>query len=253
MKRKLTGSATAAVMVFVVSTALAGVLGVRQVERLSTQMAWVASGDLTPGQTISRDMLAQRRISNDLAGIDNPAEVLGKLLLSAKKDGDRFRPSDLQAAPKSWLSQQVPAGRVLYTLRPRLGTIPHAQLRGGDVFDVLASGPAGVRTVARDVRLVGSLSDKPQAMAQAPGAFAALAQPVKPAKGAVTGPSLVVAVTPADVYPLASISDREVVSLVLHSAKSVALGKRPSISPQPTHRKVEIVNGLKRKTVHIGL
>ncbi|UTW12044.1 SAF domain-containing protein [Marinobacterium rhizophilum] len=253
MKRKLTGSATAAVMVFVVSTALAGVLGVRQVERLSTQMAWVASGDLTPGQTISRDMLAQRRISNDLVGIDNPGEVLGKLLLRAKKDGDRFQAADLQAPPRSWLSQQVPVGRVLYTLSPRRGTIPHSQLRSGDVFDVLASGSSGVRTVARDVRLIGTLSPKAQTPAPTDGAFAALAQSTRSARTVDTRASLVVAVAPQDVYPLASISEREKVSLVLHGSNAAALDSPLSISPQPTHRQVEIVNGLSRKTVHVRL
>nr|WP_067286590.1 hypothetical protein [Marinobacterium profundum] len=253
MKRKLTGSATAAVMVFVVSTALAGVLGVRQVERLSTQIAWVASSDLAAGQTIGRNMLEQRRVSDELEGIDNPRELIGKLLLTAKKDGERFQPSDLQAPPRSWLAQRVPVGRVLYTLSPRQGTIPHSQLRGGDVFDVLVSGPRGVRTVARDVRLMGTMANKSQAAPQAEGAFAALSQPRSKSQDGGSGPSLVVAVSPDEVYPLASISPQEVVSLVLHGSKSVALGEHLSINPQPTHRSIEIVNGLKRKSVNVRL
>lgn len=253
MKRKLNGSATAAVMVFVVSTALAGVLGVRQVERISNHLTWVARVDLVAGTQISRDMLQQQRISNDIQSVSNPRQLVGKLLLRNKDSGEPFMRSDLQNPPQSRLAQRVPPGRVLYTLAPKKGAIPHTQLRSGDVFDVLASGPAGVRTVARDVRLMGTLTNKPSAMPEPSGPLALLGTPSGRKVGTATGPSLVVAVHPADVYPLASIAMGEVISLVLHGAEMVENRERPSISPQPTHRQIEVFKGLKRKTVHVRL
>ena len=63
--------------------------------------------------------------------------------------------------------------------------------------------------------------------------------------------SLVMAVKPDDVYPLASISSRDVVSLVLHSALDTANGEQHYLGRVSTHRDVEVISGLARNTIKV--
>ncbi|MFT4919277.1 MAG: hypothetical protein ACI8RU_001896, partial [Zhongshania aliphaticivorans] len=68
-----------------------------------------------------------------------------------------------------------------------------------------------------------------------------------------TGVSLVVAVYPDDVYPLASIGSNDKVSLVLHGSRDLADGQPLRVRAVPTHRSIEVVSGLSRSRVNIRL
>jgi hypothetical protein len=253
MKKKLTGSTTAAISMFLISGVFASVLGARQFERYTTHEVLGLNGDWPAGVALEAAMLKKIRVDKDVSGIPDPRQVLGLKLGAPKKDGEVLRPAELKRAERSWLAQQVPEGKVLYTMAPQSGAIPYTQLRNGDSFDVIATGRNGVRTVARDVRLIGvsggrssgtdSRSDQ--------GGFLGLARPKASVRG--KGVSLVVAVAPEYVYPLAHISPKESVSIVLHGEESQVTERRAEIDPLPTHRQIEVVSGLKRKIISVAI
>lgn len=250
MKRKLTGSTTAAISMFLISGVLASVLGARQFERFTTHEVIGVNGNWPTGTQIDGAMLRKVRVNNEVSGIKDPRLVLGKQLDRPKRDGEIIRPAELKRPIKSWLAQQVPEGKVLYTLSPKLGSIPHNQLRNGDSFDVIATGRRGVRTIARDVRLVGVLSGKTAAAATAAISGFGAGSSAPRQRG---DSSLVVAVAPEYIYPLASIGQNDNVSIVLHGAYDEQADNRPTIDPRPTQRQVEVVSGLSRKMVSVAI
>lgn len=247
MNKKLTGSTTAAISMFLLSGVFASVLGVRQVERVTTHEVMGISGDWPAGVSIEPAMIQPVRVNKQVSGFKEPTHLVGKRLANDKKNGEVFRRDDLNAAPRSWLAQQIPEGMVLYTMKPQTGAIPHSQLRNGDLFDVLATGPGGVRTLARDVRLIGVMSgqNSSQAFANNPST-AARAQ-------SVSEVSMVVAIAPEYVYPLASIRTSDMVSIVLHGSSDSDSGSRLHIDPKPTHRNIEIVAGLQKRQVAVPM
>jgi hypothetical protein len=251
MKRKYSGSTTAAMAMFLVSGVLVSVLGARQVERHNTQEVWGINGNWPVGTQLRAELLRKVRIDKDQPGIEDPRLLIGKRLAKDKQDGQAIRPSELHQPERSWLAQQIPESKVLYTFTPRKGSIPHTQLRNGDRFDVLVTGRNGVRTVARDARLIGALAQRTSSPGVSTG-LSALALPALAQDKQAVGTPLVIAVGPEEVYPLASISPREKVTIVLHSAGD-ADPERQRIEPQPTHRQVELLSGLKRRRVTVEL
>ena len=238
------------VAVFVICGILVLVLGSRQIYRLSTSPAWVASSDLEAGQVIGPENLKRAR-SGDDGGIEDPRALLGKLLQVDKEKGEVFRPTELSTPPKGWLAAKVPEGRVLYTLTPKSSAIPHNQIRYGDRIDVLVRGAGGVRMVARNALLMGALSPKGQRAAQAKGRglLTALAAPAGKSSKSDDRIPLILAVAPNDVYPLASVGSGEEVTLVLHGEKEVKEGELLAINS--TLRQIEVVNGLERSRTSI--
>ncbi|WP_421910476.1 hypothetical protein [Marinobacter sp.] len=253
MKKKLTGSTTAAISMFLISGVFASVLGARQFERFTTHEVLGLNGDWPAGVSLQPEMLKIIRVDKEVSGIPDPRKVVGLTLNAAKKDGEILRPGELKRARKSWLAQQVPDGKVLYTMVPQPGSIPYTQLRNGDSFDVIATGRGGVRTVARDVRLIGvsggRTTGKNPALDQG-GLFGLASSKPSPGEKSV---ALVVAVAPEYVYPLAHINPQEKVSIVLHGETSEVSSQRAHIDPQPTHRQIEVVSGLKRKTISVAI
>lgn len=257
MKKKLTGSTTAAIAMFLMSGALASVLGVRQIERYNTHDVMGLNGDWPAGVIVRQTMLKSVRVSKDVAGIPEPRQVVGLQLVAEKKDGEVLQPGELRRPERSWLAQQVPQGKVLYTMAPHAGAIPYTQLRNGDSFDVIATGRAGVRTVAKDVRLIGVTGQNRGAAVGKNGdqdaGILGLARPrSQSGAGTKLPPSMVVAVAPEYVYPLAHLSASDNVSIVLHG-EAQTLQQRAHLEPKPTHRQVEVVSGLHRKIISVAI
>lgn len=248
MKIKRTKGITSVTLaVFIAAGIMVTVLGVRQINRMTTNEAWVTATPLKVGQVVTKDVLKRGRISKDETGIADPRSVLGRPLVVAKAKGEPIRESDLGTPSRSWLAQKVPAGRVLYTLTPKATSLPHSQLRNGDRLDVLAKGPAGVRTVAMDVLLVGALVPRSNGHAQASGRglITSLASlPGQKSTPINSGVPLVLAVEPEFVYPLAAIGTKEEVSLVLHGQQEAVDGKSLDIRPEPKLRHVQVINGV---------
>ncbi len=249
MKRKLTGSATGSIILFFASSMLASVLGLRQIDRLNTETAWVAGGDIPAGQMITRALLREAKVKDTDNAILDPRAIIGKTLTTNKRSGDTFSANELALPKRPTLAQAVPEGRVLYTLRPDPSSIPFAQLRGGDRLDVLVTNRHGVHTVASDVRLIGVMRNGAAANNTSADVMSLLPKDRSAATGGANVASLVVAVYPQHVYPLASIGKSDKVSLVLHSAR----GEKLAVRPAATHREVEMVSGLSRKKVLLRL
>lgn len=254
MKRKLTGSATGSIVLFLASSVLASVLGIRQVDRLGSEMAWVTTTDLKIGEVVTPRFLEQRKVKADGAVLADPRALVGKKLRVEKKAGEPFHSQDVVAPTTPSLAQAIPEGRVLYTLSPDPQSIPFTQLRGGDRLDVLATGPGGVRTVARDVRLIGVMRPPTRGgAAGGDGVMSLLPQKTAASDGNSKVTSLVVAVYPDDVYPLANVRGSERVTLVLHGARDLARGEPLSVRPAQTYREVEMVQGLSRTKVKVRI
>lgn len=252
MKRKLSGSVTGSMVLFFASSVLASVLGLRQVERLNTEPGWVANMDIPAGQFITSAFLREARVKDDNNIITEPKLLIGKQLRVAKKSGDAFSLDDLSTSKSKTLAQVVPSGRVLYTLKPDPNSIPVEQLRGGDHLDVLVRNRHGVHKVATNVRLIGVMRPGHNNKS-ADGAMSLLPQKKSATAGGQNVSSLVIAVRPHEVYPLASIGSGDRVSLVLHGAKDLARGTPLSVKPKATHREIEMVQGLSRSKVQLRL
>ncbi len=251
--RKIRGSVIATVMFLGVSGFLVAVLGSRQVYRAMTEPAWVASTDLRAGEVIRPEFLKLARSRDAEGSINDPRALVGKQLKVPKPKGEVFSRDELNTPPRAWLAERVPEGRVAYTLTPRKTSIPYSQLRFGDRLDILARGKSGVRMVAQDVLVVGVLnpvSKKADSEAKGRGMLTALTHMPEASTGKdKEGSSMVLAVAPGQVYPLAGIGEEEEVSLVLHGESEVNQGQLLEVKPTITHRPVEIVNGLERSTV----
>lgn len=258
MKRKSKGSVTTSIVLFATSGLMASVLGLRQYDRATTEMGWVSSAPLQAGQTITAKDLKPARVKRDSADIKDPRQLLGRTVTINKPAGGSFRAGEIaqaQAAPRSSLAQHIPQGRVIFNLK--LGgqtTVPLSELGGGDRLDVLVRGRNGVRTAATDVQLVGVM--KPGASAPANAGndkiTSLLPQRAARSQASASAATLVLAVDPDHVYPLAHIGSDEVVSLVLHSAHDVAAGRAVSVTPTRANRPVEVVTGLSRTTVYVA-
>lgn len=257
MKRKSSGSITASTVLFVASGLMASVLGLRQYDRMSTDIAWVTSAAMSAGQTIEAQSLTRSRVKQGEVGIDNPGAAIGKRLVVDKGAGQPIRKNDLAAVSRQQartLAQFIPEGRVVVSLPlPNQSTIPLTQLSGGDRLDVLVRARGGVRTAATDVRLIGI--SRPRVTGLNAGTdekiTSLLPQRSRDSKSASGKTTLVLAVSPADVYPLAHIGATDSIALVLHSARDVAAGNTISVTPRRAERPVEVVAGLDRSTVFV--
>lgn len=251
MKSTFTGGATGAMLLFTVSGMLASALGVRQYDKLSTDMAWTISADMSAGQVITPEFLKQQRIDQDAIDgtIQNPRQLMGKTLQVNKSGGSAVFARDLKQPEKKSLSHAIPPGRVLYTLEHLQKGLPYGQLGDGDRFDVIVKSRNGVRTVARDVQLIGI--NHPAAVKAEANGLKNMLMPKNKHAQSQAGISLVVAVRPSDVYPLASISASDRVSMIFHSAYDLAQGTQQNIDPKQRFRQVEMVAGVQRSSVRV--
>ncbi|MGJ8690544.1 MAG: SAF domain-containing protein [Gammaproteobacteria bacterium] len=254
--RRTRGGATILIMTVVISGALTSILGIRQVQRITTEPQWVASADLIQGQIISRSQLVEVRAKSDEFSVKAANQIIGKILTEDKSVGEPFYASDFTAPPKSWLAQKVPEGRVLYTLVPHNNTIPYTLLRNGDRFDVLVTGRRGVRTVAQDVQLIGALAAKGSKTDDSGrNLITRLTSSSNSESNEDNGDTpLIIAVKPGEIYPLASISESDMVSLVLHGETEVRDGELLNINPMAASGyQIEVFNGQERSQVYFGL
>jgi len=231
---------------------LASVLGIRQFDKMVTEPAWIVSDHLQSGQIITPASLKKVRIDQEqIPGtIQNPRQLMGKTLKVNKKAGSTIYPSDLKTKKKKSLSQAIPTGRVLYTLEHIQKGMPYGQLSDGDRFDVVVRGRNGVRTVARDVQLIGI--NYPPSKKVEDSNIKNMLLPKKKQEANQAGVSLVVAVRPSDVYPLASIRASDAIAMIFHSALDVAQGTQQNIDPKQRFHNVEMVTGVNRSNIRVS-
>jgi hypothetical protein len=254
MKPRLRGSASIATVLFIVSGITTSALGYRQYERVTTEPAWVVNQFLSKGDVINRSDLLPVRLDKSLVqnSIQNPNVLVGKKLINDKQTGEPIHQWDITQPKGQSLSSAIPSGRVLYTLKYPRSATPISKLNAGDRFDIITRGQGRIRTVARDVQLIGVVHPD-GASNQSENSMTELLQVKPKSAGVHESTALVMAVRPVDVYPLASIGNSDNVSIILHSAHDVANGLRQNVDPEQIYREVEVVSGLDRKKVRINM
>ncbi|MDC9565545.1 MULTISPECIES: hypothetical protein [unclassified Pseudoalteromonas] len=247
------GATTAALTLLITSGMLASALGIRQVNKQDLVTAWVVNKNMSAGQVVSVHDIAQKDVNpsnytNMALSIQNPRAFIGKQLATNKMGEQPLFETDFMQVKSQNLSEAIPAGRVLYTLKLNTLDIPLSRVHKGDRLDIVAKTNRLVRTVARDVQLIG-ISKGPGSKAQKNGVMDSLAQK-EPATSA--GVSLVLAVLPKDVYSLAAIDTQDKVSIIVHSAYDIEQGRFQNFSQLQTSRTIQVVKGVKNQAVYVA-
>jgi hypothetical protein len=182
------------------------------------------------------------QIEPPAGAIVSRADIEGRKLIQDKPEGQPFFASDLgPAPPRPALAATVPLGRLLTTVRIGSMDIPVPELFAGDRLDLLQATPEGVRLVAGDAQVMGSLSNNARAQANADNGRILgidISIPDLNARSDDSGLALVLAVLPADVYAItAAEASGKKMKVVLHSDQEVRSGKlinlRPIAPPPP--------------------
>lgn len=247
------GATTAALTLLITSGMLASALGIRQVNEQDLVSVWVVNKNMSAGQTISVNDVSQKQVdptnyANIALSVQNPRALIGKQLATNKMGDQPLFETDFIQAKSQNLSEAIPAGRVLYTLKLNSLDIPLSRVHKGDRLDIVAKTNRLVRTVARDVQLIG-VSKGPKGKAQKPGVMDSLSNKEPSPASAV---SLVLAVLPKDVYSLAGIDLEDKVSIIVHSAYDIEQGKLQNFSRLQTSRTIEVVKGVKNEAVYVA-
>ncbi|WP_282114279.1 hypothetical protein [Pseudoalteromonas arctica] len=247
------GATTAALTLLITSGMLASALGIRQVNDENSVTAWVVNKNMSAGQTVTVHDVEQKSIdpsnySNIALSVQNPRALIGQKLATNKMVEQPLFDTDFIRAKSQNLSEAIPAGRVLYTLKLNTLDIPLSRIHKGDRLDIVAKTNRLVRTVARDVQLIG-VSKGAKSQAAKSGVMDNLA---KESNSATGGVSLVLAVLPKDVYSLAGIDNADKVSIIVHSAYDIEQGRLQNFSRLQTSRTIEVVKGVKNEAVYVA-
>lgn len=251
--RNSKGATTVGITLLMTSGLMASALGVRQINNEDTQAIWVLNKNIPAGHVITTKDITQSEFSGEdlntvSLSVQNPRAIIGKKVSNAKYKNEMLFSSDFARAKTKALSEAIPAGRVLYTLQLPNLDIPISRLHKGDRLDIVAKTGRTVRTVARDVQLIG-VSKQPSGSGKSKGAIDS-ASSQKNGGNLVT--SLVLAVLPTNVYSLAGIDSTDIVSVVVHSAFDIEQGKLQDFSRLQTTRPVEVVKGVKKEFVYVA-
>lgn len=247
------GATTVGITLLMTSGLMASALGVRQINDGESKDIWVLNKNVPAGQVITIKDISQQELSGDLLktaalSVQNPRAIIGKKLANTKYKDEMLFSSDFVRVKAKALSEAIPAGRVLYTLKLPNLDIPISRLHKGDRLDIVAKSGRSVRTVARDVQLIG-VSKQPGSQSKNSGVIDALSSK---SGGAQSVTSLVLAVMPKNVYSLAGIDSSDRVSVIVHSAFDIEQGKLQDFTRLQTTRTVEVVKGVKKESVFVA-
>lgn len=248
MNIRLNGSTTVAMVVFLISTSMASLLGYRQYERVGAEEVLVAQGLIAQGQIITPQMLELKMVKDVAGGLQDMSMAIGKVMTRNRMPGDIIQPQDLQPVKRQSLSHYIPEDRVLFSLPMASHSFPVSQIKPSDTFDVIGSYNGRVRVIAEQVHLMGTMNNN-QPAPTASGPLAALSNQ-QASKPTTQSAGLVIAALPKDIFRLASLGAQERVSLVLHG-KDVK--HRLPLAPVMPTRQIEIYQGLQRRQVEITL
>lgn len=257
------GVAVARVLLAVGAVALVLVLGYRQYERFRGPLVsvWVTATPLPARHVLSSADLIQQSIRVPVGALGNPADIVGRPLLVAKAKGEPLFPGDLDKAPATpGVSNTIPEGRVLATLPIRSLDLPTKALVRGDRIDVLQATRAGVRQVAHDAFVMGTLGNRAANKSVPARTIMGVDVSVpgsKPAGG--LEPALVLAIRPEDAFALtAAESGGPRMKLLLHGEAEVKKGELlsvvPPAKPAPPRQKrpsgLELLIGSRQQSVN---
>lgn len=251
--KKSKGVTTVGITLLMTSGLMASALGIRQLNSQDTVPAWVLNKNIAAGHVISiadikQHEMPEKTFKASPNSIQNPRALVGKKVAIRKFKDELLFNSDFQMIQRQALSEAIPAGRVLYSLKLTELGIPLSRLHKGDRFDIVANSGRSVRTIARNVQLIGlSRSMTVRNKSNNPK----LANEYKNNTSS-RAPSLVLAVQPQDVYSLAGISASDNVSVIVHSAFDVEQGKRQDFTHLQTTRVVEVVKGVNKESISVA-
>lgn len=240
------------------------VLGYRQFTRMMDERVsvWVSTGPLQAGQGVSAASVSLVRVSSPRPGYLSREQFVGRKLIAAKAAGEPIYREDLEPiAPPPPVASTIPAGRLLATVKINAMDLPTRDLRYGDRIDILQATRDGVRLVAQDAQVMGTLKapKSPDSESSDSGKVLGvdLNIPGTGTPGAATSPALVLALRPADVFMLtAAESGGARLKLLLHAATETpgvdAIDIRPK-APRPAPRivttSVQLLAGAKVETL----
>jgi len=234
-KRMDGGVAAARVLLAVGAAALVLVLGYRQYQRfLGPQVpVWVTSAPLAAGHVLAQSDLVQRPMRAPAGALRNAADIAGRPLLAAKLAGQPIFPADLGKAPAApGVSTTIPEGRVLATLPIRTLDLPTKALVRGDRLDVLQATKSGVRLVAHDAYMMGTLGGHKAGKPAPSATIMGVDVSVPGSKPAEPQPALVLAIRPEDAFALtAAEAGGPRMKLLLHGDAEVKKGDMVSVVP----------------------
>lgn len=233
-----------------VAILLVVVLVVRQVWRSSTVQVWVAKDSLKAGEKIDPSKLVMASVAKDSLPVGlatDPSALLGQTLQHPLEKGKPLTIADVTAPPAyTYLSDAPPEGRVVMTVRGS-SAMPLSQLRYGDRLELISAGADGkARVVGHSMVYLGAMV--PMRTAQPSGAFAAIQAATS--RRSAPGISVVVAVDPLDVAPIAQAqAEGAQLSYVLHGRQELTSGRPVEIASHEASGQVELIRGASRETV----
>ena len=251
------------VMLGLLALVIVMVLGARQIKRAGTTAVWTASAAMGPGAVLdSRQAKAVRLPSKKLpeGAISADTDMDGRVLHRPKNAGDVFLASDFiqPQAPraKTYLSDTVPEGRVLLTVKVSSTSIPYPQLRHGDRLDLIAGGRGHgpgphSSVVAHDAFLIGSIapSGGPKPAAKKNRLGMDTSPPKRQKKGGNSGLHLILALHPQDVLGVSDALGRDApMTVMLHGRHEIQAGRLLSAAGSEDAG-VELISGAKRETI----
>ncbi|GED41175.1 SAF domain-containing protein [Cobetia marina] len=248
MNIRLNGSTTIAMVVFLISTSMASLLGYRQYERVGAEEVLVANDLIARGQIVTPQMLELKMMKDVAGGLQDMSMAIGKVMTRNRLPGDVIQSQDLQPVKRQSFSHYIPEDRVLFSLPMASHSFPVSQIKPSDTFDVIGSLNGRVRVIAQQVRLMGTMNN-PQPSPVESGPLSSLS-PQAIGKSSSQTSGLVIAALPEDIFRLASLGAQERVSLVLHGKE---VKHRLPIAPAVQTRQIEIFQGLQRRSVDITL
>lgn len=255
--------------ILVAAIGLVGLLVYRQVDRLRGAVVpvWVAASDLEEGAVLTGENLVTaslREQSLPQATVRLRANIEGRELLRAKKQGESFQAGDLRRTrrdPGPGITEQVPEGRVLMTAI--LPGFPIAQLnemlRYEDRFDIFAQGRGEPLHLAHDVIFLGWIAPRQAQSSDNGGGRVGLVDTLTEAANTAgsrgSGPTpLLLGVRPEDVRRLVwALNARVRLSVIIHGRDEVREGKLLPfpVQPRPRAEVVDLIAGSKRRKVSL--
>jgi Flp pilus assembly protein CpaB len=247
----------------VLAILLVGFLLYRQVTRSygPVQTVWVAAADLDAGDVLTAEGMKEKRMrerSLPAGAIQNPAQAQGRRLRVNKAKGKPFVGTDFSSPRVSAdpLTDMVPEGRILMTVRVGPKTAPITNLRRGDRLDILAAGKGksgGGRMLTSDAFMMGYIGPKDPSQEQKKTVMGFDLTPPTMGPKSSSPSALLVAVHPDDVFPVAQAQAMgTVLSVLIHAAAEHAEGGQRTEIPIPPSSKptaVELIAGSKRQQV----
>lgn len=237
-------------MVFVASGVIASIVGYDYFDKKDYVMVWQAKTTLPAGTAIKRTMLEEVVLTTPLkhSYLTDITQIEGRIVRSIIESGAVISEQHFAIAPTSRqkLSDVIPSGRVVISLTQSSPSLPLNQLTTGDWLDVVVMTRNGPQVVAQGAMLVGFMKHNGSKGSSSTGRL-----PTSTTGFDSHQTTLLLAVSPREVYALSALGTTSKFSLILRAKDDVRTGQLPSLHSTQITRSIEIVTNNDRRTVNI--